>query len=110
MGVRFKRHGSALYGTPRWKAVRLAVRRRDGWACVQCGAGGRIEVDHIVPLRDGGAPFDLDNLQTLCRACHARKTRVEIGLGRPDPAREAWKTLLRDMQHNPIEHERTSDA
>jgi hypothetical protein len=30
-------------------------------------------VDHIVPLQDGGAPFDLSNLQSLCRPCHNRK-------------------------------------
>ncbi|MFW5655477.1 MAG: HNH endonuclease signature motif containing protein [Roseicyclus sp.] len=48
-------------------------------------------MDHIAPLRDGGAPFDLGNLQTLCPACHARKTRIEVGMGQPNPAREAWK-------------------
>jgi len=111
MGLgRFKRTNSALYKTARWKAVRQAARRRDDWQCVQCGARGRVEVDHVVPLRDGGAPFDLSNLQCLCAACHARKTRIEIGLGRPDPKREAWKKLLRNMRRNPIEHERKSDA
>lgn len=99
--MRFRRHGSAIYGTARWKAVRQAARRRDGWACVQCGARGRVEVDHVTPLRDGGAAFDLGNVQCLCVPCHSRKTRIECGLGRPDPKREAWKTLLRDMQRNP---------
>lgn len=102
MGVgRFRRHGSAIYRSPQWKAARLAAKRRDGWACVQCGAKGRIEVDHITAIRDGGAPFDLGNLQCLCPACHSRKTRIEVGLGREDPARDAWKNLLRDMQRNP---------
>jgi 5-methylcytosine-specific restriction endonuclease McrA len=101
MGVRFKRTNPGLYKSQRWRAVRQAARRRDDWACVQCGARGRVEVDHITPLRDGGAPFDLGNLQCLCPACHARKTRIEIGLGRPDPKREAWANLLRDMQRNP---------
>ncbi|WP_299907673.1 HNH endonuclease signature motif containing protein [uncultured Paracoccus sp.] len=102
MGLgRFPRFGSAIYRTPQWKAVRLLAKRRDGWRCVTCGAKGRIEVDHIAPLRNGGAPYDLDNLQCLCPACHARKTRLEIGLGRDDPERNAWKNLLRDMQRNP---------
>lgn len=101
MGVRFPRVGSAIYRSPQWKAARLMAKRRDGWRCVQCGAKGRIEVDHITALRHGGDPFDLSNLQCLCPGCHARKTRLEIGLGRENPERDAWKTLLRDMQRNP---------
>jgi 5-methylcytosine-specific restriction protein A len=102
MGIgRFPRFGSAIYRTPQWKAARLMAKRRDDWRCVKCGAKGRIEVDHIQPLRAGGAAFDLSNLQCLCPACHARKTRIEIGLGRDDPKRNAWKDLLRDMQRKP---------
>lgn len=33
-------------------------------------------VDHIIPLPEG-ARLDPRNLQTLCRSCHARKTRRE---------------------------------
>jgi 5-methylcytosine-specific restriction protein A len=97
MGVgRFKRHGSAIYKTPAWAAVRLEVKRRDGWKCVQCGGVGRLEVDHKKPLRSHPElAFDPHNLQTLCGVCHARKTRIEIGLGEVNPAREAWKSLLR---------------
>lgn len=32
--------------------------------------------DHIVPLVDGGT-FDIENLQTLCLACHKQKTARE---------------------------------
>ena len=94
MGMKFKRHGSAIYKTPQWAAVRLEAKRRDGWKCVQCGARGRIEVDHIKPIRDGGEPYDLRNLQCLCPNHHAQKTRAEV-FGPIDPAREAWKTLLK---------------
>lgn len=98
MGVgRFPRHGSAIYRTNQWKAVRLLAKRRDDFQCVQCGARGRLEVDHVKPIRDGGAPYDLDNLQSLCPTCHARKTRMEIGLGREDPERDRWKALLKDF-------------
>lgn len=89
-----RRHGAGVYRDPRWKAARLEAKRRDGWRCVACGARGRLEVDHVKPIRDGGAAFDLGNLQTLCVPCHSRKTRVEIGLGREDPEREKWKSLL----------------
>lgn len=45
--------------------------------------GGLLEVDHITPLADDGHPTDMTNLQTLCRACHIRKTRVENRTRRP---------------------------
>ena len=32
------------------------------------------EADHIVPIVDGGDPFDPANLRTLCIACHERET------------------------------------
>lgn len=87
---------AAIYRSSRWKAVRLQVKRRDGWKCVECGERSRIEVDHIKPIRD--APelaFEITNLQCLCIRCHARKTRLEIGLGRVDPERDKWKSLVR---------------
>lgn len=34
------------------------------------GAGGRLEVHHIVALAEGGQPYDLRNLATLCSSCH----------------------------------------
>ena len=37
------------------------------------------DVDHIVPLSKGGAPFDLGNLQPLCRECHNNKINAEEG-------------------------------
>jgi HNH endonuclease len=36
------------------------------------------EVDHIIPLVDGGPRLDMDNLQSLCWQCHkAWKRRLE---------------------------------
>jgi 5-methylcytosine-specific restriction endonuclease McrA len=31
-------------------------------------------VDHIIELKDGGAPFDQGNLRPLCGSCHTTKT------------------------------------
>ena len=39
----------------------------------QCGNPVH-HTDHIVALADGGAPYDWDNLQSLCLACHSSKT------------------------------------
>jgi len=92
--MKYQRAGTAIYKTNEWKSARKAAKDRDGWKCVKCGARGRLEVDHIKGLRDGGAPFDLTNLQTLCISCHAKKTRVEI-FGEMDPERMKWRDLLR---------------
>jgi 5-methylcytosine-specific restriction protein A len=36
------------------------------------------DVDHIRAKRDGGTD-DVTNLQSLCHACHSRKTAAEVG-------------------------------
>ena len=65
----------------RWRAVRLAVLTRDGFACQACGKkGSRLAVDHVLPCRDGGSRWAPDNLQTLCDgldSCHKAKTARE---------------------------------
>jgi len=99
----YKRHSARVIRTMRWKALRVQALERDGWACVQCGERRRLEVDHVLPVRDRpDLSYSLGNLQTLCGRCHSRKTRIEIGLGRPDPKREAWKKLVRDMHRSSI--------
>ncbi len=102
MGLRdHKRHSARVTRGPRWKALRMQALDRDDWQCVQCGERRRLEIDHIQPVRTHPElSYSLANLQTLCGRCHSRKTRIEVGMGQPNPAREAWKSLLRDMQHN----------
>ena len=59
-----------------WRQVRYRTFRRDKWTCVRCGRRAR-EVDHKIPLAEGGKEFDVDNCQSLCRACHLQKTISE---------------------------------
>lgn len=43
--------------------------------CVRCGEEDtRNEVDHIVPISQGGARLDPANLQTMCKTHHSVKT------------------------------------
>ena len=65
--------------TRRWIATRQQVLIRDNWTCQKCGQTAiRPEVDHIVPLEQGGDKWDMANLQTLCRTpCHEEKTLSE---------------------------------
>ncbi len=79
----------------RWEQTRRAVFERDGWRCRQCGKAGRLECDHI--SRDWGTdPYDIANLQALCRSCHLEKTRQENR--RPlSPAEQEWQDLITEM-------------
>ena len=69
-----------FYSSPAWIALRDRVRREAGGRCQVAGCG-RIErgmiVDHIVELKDGGAPLERSNCQLLCHAHHAVKTVAE---------------------------------
>jgi 5-methylcytosine-specific restriction endonuclease McrA len=82
----------------RWPALRLLALRRDGWKCVKCGSRHRLEVDHILSVATRpDLAFDLDNTQTLCGSCHAKKTRQERGIGDTDPERNRWRTAVDDL-------------
>ena len=104
------RHSAKVTRTARWKVLRMAILERDGFACRACGtARGRLEVDHIKPVRTHPAlSFEPSNLQTLCPACHTRKTRLECGHPPLPQSRQQWRVLLH-MQPNP-KHKGTSDA
>lgn len=52
--------------------IRDAIYRRDGNACLRCGARQPLTVDHIVPVVLGGTSNE-QNLQTLCRSCNSSK-------------------------------------
>ena len=45
--------------------------------CQLCGQAVAREVDHIVPIRRGGARLDARNLQSACLSCHRSKTARE---------------------------------
>lgn len=56
-----------------WSRARRAVLDRDAGQC-QLGYPGctllATEVDHIIPLTNGGARFDPSNLRAVCATCH----------------------------------------
>src|SRR6185437_6536452 len=54
-----------LYSSTAWRRLRK-VKLAEEPLCRHC-------------IARGGAPFDAANLQSLCRPCHARKTRVDEG-------------------------------
>ena len=78
-GSASKKHRAGRSGWE-WRRLRTRVLRRDGHRCVLCRKPGD-EVDHIVPVAEclaaGRNPDDMGNLRTLCRDCHAKKTRAD---------------------------------
>ena len=93
-----RRPGSRSYSAlnaKRWAHVRAAVFRRDGHRCQLCGKASALECDHITPLDKGGDPYAEENLQTLCRGCHLKKSADEHR--RPDPERVAWREVLAEI-------------
>ena len=80
----------------RWARVRQVVLDRDKWRCVICSRRGRLEVDHIIPMRNGGAVYELSNLQTLCRApCHFDKTAKENAAEPESEERAEWREFVK---------------
>ena len=79
----------------KWARARRAALKRDNYRCQSCGVPG-FECDHKTPLQRGGAPYDLDNLQCLCRSCHIAKTARERR--KPDtPIQAEWRKLMQEL-------------
>ena len=62
---------------------RMGIIRRDGYKCLNCGSGNRLQVDHIKPLFVGGSDAN-KNLQTLCRVCHKIKGMNTLDIRKMD--------------------------
>lgn len=77
---------------PKWRENRWRAKFRDGFQCVECGItesqhrhrkdlwGRGLHVHHITPVREYDDYSDahvLDNLETVCDACHKEKTANE---------------------------------
>lgn len=93
-----KRHSAPFLQTPRWKALRQQALRRDHYQCKECGAGGRLEVHHVKPVRTHPElVYDLDNLLCLCKSCHVVITRKELGLSAVNPKRQAWTRAVKAL-------------
>lgn len=111
MGLRYERHSKRVCATPRWQALRWQILERDGFACVECGKRGRLEVDHIKPVRDNPElSFEPSNLQCLCPACHTRKTRIECGHKPASPDRLKWRVAVSVLEAKRNEHKDMKSA
>ncbi|WP_210188512.1 HNH endonuclease signature motif containing protein [Bradyrhizobium sp. Gha] len=68
---------SGFYSSGNWLQIRKRQLARQP-LCESCSdIEPATEVDHIVPITQGGAKRDPANLQSLCRSCHSEKTNAE---------------------------------
>ncbi|WP_031405286.1 HNH endonuclease [Geobacillus vulcani] len=68
-----------FYHSKEWQRVRQVALVRDNYLCQHCLRNNRITsaevVDHVIPIRvDWSLRLSLGNLQSLCNACHNKKT------------------------------------
>ena len=65
-------------------AIKKAIKKRDGYKCVECGTtrqqhceafGQDLDVHRIVP----GSKYTVDGGVTLCRPCHIKKPKTPYG-------------------------------
>lgn len=70
-----------FYATLRWRAARAAALARDEYSCrfpvpiwddfETCNETKNLHVHHICSPEEGGDPYDLENLMTVCASHHA---------------------------------------
>jgi HNH endonuclease len=87
--------GRSIYNTRWWRNARDNAVYRDKWRCTKREEDGKsckgpISVHHKVPVRAGGAPYDVDNLTTLCRRHHHE-------------ADKAWRASVFELQFPSID-------
>lgn len=73
------------YNNRLWRKIREQVIVRDNFTCKACNKllelhtrdlSKQAHVDHIIRVKEGGTD-ELDNLQTLCKRCHDKKSAKE---------------------------------
>lgn len=65
-----------IFKTKRWLLQRERVLAEQP-ICAICESKIAEEIDHIIPLSRGGAPYARTNLRGLCRDCHVERHRAD---------------------------------
>lgn len=72
-----KDFAQSFYNSAAWKACREAYKHQVAYICERCGAPGVI-VHHKIrvspeTIQDPAVLLNFDNLELLCRDCHAKE-------------------------------------
>ncbi len=91
-----------------WDVRELPLAKRVAWqqtyheiwtALGGMRAGSLWAADHIVPVEFGGGECGLEGYQTLCRACHDRKTAAQRAISAMrQPSKSLALQLIRNAQ------------
>lgn len=93
-----------LINNYKWQLLR-AKKFRANPICEMCAAAGRVrpteEVHHIIPVENGKdeaemtrLAYDYNNLQSLCRECHAKVHAPPEPVARNEAARKFFEKFL----------------
>ena len=73
--------------TAQWRRLRLKILERDGYQCQIRGPncdGKATDVDHKIPVPDGGETFDPVNLRAACHRCNSWRANMQ-------KAKQGWR-------------------
>ena len=77
------------WNTSRWRTLRKRILAEEP-LCNRCNRKPPKHIHHRVPVSEGGAAFDRDNLVALCVQCHREVTKEHYRLRRA----LKWQRLL----------------
>jgi 5-methylcytosine-specific restriction endonuclease McrA len=68
---------------PNWECTRRRILRRDRNICYVCRRPGAYQVDHIIPVSQGGSDEDSNLAAIHEHPCHEQKTAREANQANP---------------------------
>jgi 5-methylcytosine-specific restriction endonuclease McrA len=80
----------------------LALLDRFDHRCGYCGAQGKLEPDHRIPLARGGSNW-ISNIIPACRSCNTRKRTATEDEFRARLARQSASAAVASPQHHVVE-------
>ena len=109
-----------------WRKVRKAVLERDAHLCQIRSDGCTIratEVDHIVPVLQGGSWYDTSNLRASCKSCNRRRvnssaserwrtasTKITLVIGPPSAGKTTYVAKHRSPDDLVVDYDRIAEA
>lgn len=79
------------YNSGLWKRTRLLILARDNYTCTVCEEHHQAQqVDHIVPISKGGAPFDPNNLRSICKKMNVSRANIGRSLAAKNTNARVW--------------------